>query len=213
MRPRVYFGPATRRLAKAFDQWAEDRRGSAAIEFALISTPFFLLIFGMLEIAVIFIATSSLEFAVTEASRAVRTGQAQAAGLNRATFRALVCSNILSVLECDSNFEVDVQTLNGFNNDPVGGAGNPDGSFRTGCFGFDPGGTDDVVIVRAFYRWELLTPFLTTPLANLGDDGLVIQATTAFRNEPFGSGAPPADMPAPGECNEGTPPPPPPPGP
>ena len=45
---------------------------------------------------------------------------------------------------------------------------------------------NDIVVVRAFYEWELMTPILSAPLANLSGNRRLLQATVVFRNEPFG---------------------------
>ena len=49
----------------------------------MIAVPFFFLLFGLLEVALIFIMSTVLEHAVNEASRDIRTGRFQAgAGVN-----------------------------------------------------------------------------------------------------------------------------------
>ena len=61
-----------------------------------------------------------------------------------------------------------------------------DGNLDTEDFGFDPGGSNDIVVVRAFYEWDLMTPLLSAPLANLSGNRRLLQSTVVFRNEPFG---------------------------
>jgi Flp pilus assembly protein TadG len=62
------------RAARAISR---DRRGSVAIEFSLIAIPFFMLLFGVLEVGIIFFGSSMLEKATADAGRLIRTGQAQ----------------------------------------------------------------------------------------------------------------------------------------
>ncbi|MEO0969943.1 MAG: TadE/TadG family type IV pilus assembly protein [Cyanobacteria bacterium J06639_18] len=45
----------TPRLRRSVEAWAEDKRGATAVEFALVALPFFFLLFGLIEIAVVFI--------------------------------------------------------------------------------------------------------------------------------------------------------------
>ena len=52
-------------------------------------------------------------------------------------------------------------------------------------FGFDPGDAGDIVLVRVFYRWQLLTPGFTAALANMDNNQYLVTAATVFRNEPF----------------------------
>ena len=71
---------ALRRLGRA-------RRGSTTVEFALVVFPFFLLTFGLAEIAMIGFAQTSLNYAVSETSRQIRTGQAQLGGITEAQIK------------------------------------------------------------------------------------------------------------------------------
>lgn len=174
------------RFKAAIEQWAEDKRGVAAVEFALIATPFFFLIFGLLEVCVLFIMSSVLEHGVNEVARGIRTGQLQASGFGEIAFKTSVCAELFDLLECDKKLQLDVKTFDNFTatEDPnvIGADGNLDDS----GFDFDMGDANDIVVVRVFYEWQLITPILSAPLANMSDDRRLLQATVAFRNEPFG---------------------------
>ena len=61
-----------------------------------------------------------------------------------------------------------------------------DGNLDDSDFEFSPGNANEIVVVRVFYEWELLTPVLSAPLANMSNGRRLLQATVAFRNEPFG---------------------------
>ena len=80
--PFIAMRSALRRLGRA-------RRGSTTVEFALVVFPFFLLTFGLAEIAMIGFAQTSLNYAVSETSRQIRTGQAQLGGITEAQIKAL----------------------------------------------------------------------------------------------------------------------------
>ena len=73
-------GILTSRLQRKLAEWANENRGQTAVEFALIAAPFFFIIFGLMEICLIFIMSTVLEHAVSDSSREIRTGQAQEAG-------------------------------------------------------------------------------------------------------------------------------------
>jgi Flp pilus assembly protein TadG len=79
---------------KAFRRFARARRGSAAVEFALVLMPFFLLTFGLAEVSMIGFAQTSLDFAVSETARQIRTGQAQTNGVTEAQIRTQLCSEL-----------------------------------------------------------------------------------------------------------------------
>ncbi len=177
------------RLVKQFRAFASDKRGIATVEFALIAVPFFFLIFGLLEVCVLFIMSAVLEHGAGEAARAIRTGQFQAGGFGDLAFKNAVCSELFGLMNCDSKLFLDVQTFSSF-----GGATNPspiddDGNLATDSFSFNAGGQNEIVVVRVFYEWDLIVPVLSKPLANMANDRRLIQATVAFRNEPFGAAA------------------------
>ena len=174
------------RLRRKFAAWAAERRGAAAVEFALVAAPFLFIIFGLMEVCLLFIMSTTLEYAVAEASREIRTGQAQEAGFSQLDFRNSVCSDMFGLMGCDSNLHIDVQRLSGFSSMNLGNPVDADGNFDGSGFAFQPGGANDIVAVRVYYEWTLVTPILSKPLANLANGKHLIQASAVFRNEPFG---------------------------
>lgn len=174
-------------LYQKIQDFADNKRGVAAVEFALIATPFFFLIFGLLEICILFIMSSVLEHGINEAARDIRTGQAQVGGFDQAAFKTSVCAELFDLLECGAKLKFDVKTFDSFADtdtpDVIGGDGNLDDS----GFGFDMGEASEIVVVRVFYEWDLITPGLSAPLANMSGNRRLLQSTVAFRNEPFGT--------------------------
>jgi len=73
-----------------------DESAATAVEFALLSFPFFLIVAGILQTSVIFLATQVLESAVQDASRHIRTGQIQKSGTSLETFREQICGRLIS---------------------------------------------------------------------------------------------------------------------
>lgn len=184
MRNILKFTIISQRWQKALDEWAEDKRGIAAVEFAMIALPFFILLFGTLEISLIFIVSTTLEHGITEASRQIRTGSAQSANLSEAAYRNALCGEFFGILRCDESLAIDVRPLDGFGA-PAPPARDGDGNVNAGSFIFDPGESGDIVLARAFYELELNTPILSSAFVNLGDNSRLIQVGIAFRNEPF----------------------------
>lgn len=179
-------GIITPRLMRAWHAYTADRRGVAAVEFALVAAPFFLLIFGLLEVCILFLISTIMEHAVSEASRQIRTGQAQTKGFNEQNFRASVCDKFMGILDCDARLHIDVKALSGFSAANIDMPIDEDGKFDADGFTYNPGGPNDIVAVRVFYEWSLMTPFMTAPLANMADSKFLVQANAVFRNEPFG---------------------------
>jgi Flp pilus assembly protein TadG len=176
---------------KKLRRFGKARRGSAAVEFALVAMPFFLLTFGLVEVLMIGFAQTSLDFAVAESGREIRTGRVQQNGVSEAEVRTTLCDQVnrFMVLECEGNLFLDVDSFTSFVN-ANNGTTNPvdqNGNFQTGGFGFQPGGDSSIVVVRAYYRWEVITPMFGPVFANIGGGRRLLVSTVMFRNEPLGS--------------------------
>ncbi len=161
------------------------REGAAAVEFGIVALPFFFVIFAVLELGIIFLIDSMLESAIQQATRLVRTGQAQGSAITQAQFRSALC-DAMNVFEgdCMDRTVVDVRRIPQFRNpNPP----NPivDGVMDPSRTQFDPGGAGDLMLVRVWYEQPVITPMLSRSLTRLNSGSAVISVTTAFRNEPF----------------------------
>ena len=58
-------------------RFTRHQKGAAAVEFALVATPFLALLFAIIESALVFFAGQMLESAASDAGRMIMTGQAQ----------------------------------------------------------------------------------------------------------------------------------------
>lgn len=168
------------------------RRGVAAVEFALVATPFLMLLFGLFEIMMIFFVQTTLESAVAEESRKIKTGQASSgAGITAAAFKAGICTRMGGLVDCTNRLFVMVE------NQPTTGA-LPSPLANPSILGSPPyqqnTAAGSIVVVRGFYMWPLMTPGIssalkntsaTGPNGNLGSTNRLLVATSAFRNEPF----------------------------
>lgn len=183
------FSRALRRM-RAFRRFARARRGAAAVEFALVLMPFFLLTFGLAEIAMIGFAQTSLDFAVSETARQIRTGQAQMNGVTEAQIRSQLCSelNNFIVMGCDGNLYLDVRRFDSFADaDNNGMAPIQNNAFNEAGMGYQPGQPSDIVVVRAYYRWHIITPMFEPVFQNISGGERILVSTMMFRNEPFAS--------------------------
>jgi Flp pilus assembly protein TadG len=145
-----------------------------------------LMTFGVLELALVFMVTITLDTAMQLSSRQIRTGQFQNTGGNAAAFKALVCSNMASWMQaqCSSNLWLDVRTFGDFSDLATAPTLTPS-NLTTTNYCFSPGQPTDIVLVRAYFQWTLMTPLLSNALANVGATQRLITSTTAFRNEPY----------------------------
>jgi Flp pilus assembly protein TadG len=162
------------------------REGATAVEFAVVALPFFFFLFAIFDLALVFFSSTALENGILAAAREVRTGQAQASNMTQEQFRTLVCNEISMVLACDARLGLDVRKYTGFGSAQFQPALDENGNL-SGNMQFDPGGPGDVVIVRAFYVWPMLTPSVGSYFADMPGGKRLLEASFAFRNEPFGS--------------------------
>jgi Flp pilus assembly protein TadG len=171
-----------RRLARAAGRFAANRRGVTALEVALILPLFLFVIFGIVEVAMLYFVAAALEGQVGEASRQVRTGNVQASGDPLGSFRTLLCGPIAIVVDC-ARLIVDVRRYDSFAvveyPEYIDEEGEPDDTQ------FLPGGAQDIVVVRVSYDWSILTPGLRLYLGDGGGPVKRLAATAVFRNEPF----------------------------
>lgn len=173
--------------AKSFlRRFRRSKDGAAALEFAVVGLPFFLFMFAILDISLIFFASTTLENGIVSAARQIRTGKAQATHMTQEQFRTLVCVEISMMLGCDSRLGIDVRKYAGFSNAQFNNVLDQDGNL-TGNFQFNPGDPGDVVVVRAFYTWPVMTPIVGEAFQNMAGGHRLIETSIAFRNEPFGS--------------------------
>jgi hypothetical protein len=63
------------------------------------------------------------------------------------------------------------------------------GTVDTKDLQFAAGGACDIVLVRVFYPWSIMTPFMAPLLQNLPNGQYLMTSAQAFRNEPYTSGA------------------------
>ena len=89
---------------------AGDRRGVAAVEFAILSIPFFLLLFFIFEISMDLFQQEALDAALHMAVRQIQTGNAQNVTNGAAFVSTYMCPYATGVLNCN-NISIKVQKL------------------------------------------------------------------------------------------------------
>lgn len=174
-------GPIQARRRGLLRRFRRDRKGVAAVEFSLLALPFFLMMFATIETSIVFLAELTLDQAVDQVGRTVRTGQAQQANLTKDAFKQKICDRVSFILDC-KKLDVDVANYTNFSDIPP-----PlkNGVLDTSGFGYAPGPKSTVTAVRAFYRWPIVTDMMRKYLADNGDGTHLLYAISAFRTEPF----------------------------
>jgi Flp pilus assembly protein TadG len=161
------------------------REGSTAVEFAMIALPFFLLLFGILEIGLLLLLDAVVETAVSDVGRLVRTGQAQQQTLTADDIKRKLCEN-MSVFsaDCPTRSFIDVQVVDNFST-PVAPDPLASGVFDQSKLVYRPGGPGDRILVRIWYEQPIATPFIAQALSRTTDHKVYLTTSLAFRNEPY----------------------------
>lgn len=166
-------------------RFAKQQDGAAAVEFALVATPFLALLFAIIETALVFFSGQALETAVANASRLIMTGQAQGQSMSQTDFKNAVCAQIYGLFDCQNGVYVDVKTFTSFSNVTMPNPVDAQGNFQNN-FTYNPGGPGDIVVVRLFYQWPIPVSLLgLSSLTTMNGNKRVLVATAAFRNEPY----------------------------
>lgn len=175
------------RARRFIARFRAEKRGSAAVEFAFVALPFLALLFAVLELGMVFLVSTTLQNAADAAGRKIRTGELQASGGTAATFKNSICADMSWLgSDCASNLTVDVRKFSTF---AGSSADSPvtNGAIDPTKTKWEPGGAEEIVLVRAYYSWTLVTPLLNAGLQNLSNGKRLIQTTVTFRNEPWGT--------------------------
>lgn len=180
--------PAYSRLAIFRDRFKRDQSGVTAIEFAMVATPFFMFLFGTIAVGLYFFITFSLENAVEQAARLIRTGQAQTSNppMTTSQFKAKVCEKAPGFVDCTGKLRVNVVTATNFS-----GLTTPPCTDSSGQLVPDPppsnvpGAAGDVVLVTVCYEWDLAGQIPFLKLGKMSNGSALIQAATTFRTEPY----------------------------
>lgn len=185
-------------LNKALRRLRRDRRGSAAVEFALIAPLFFVLLFAIMETALMFFAAQVLETGTQDSARLMYTNQAQNAGMTQPQFEADLCGRVRVLFSCggppgSQGLTVVVKAYApGVTIPPADLAAPIAGGVFTGAPAYVVPNPGDTVLIRTFYQWPLYVTQLGYNIANLFGPGgsnsqRLLAASAAFRVEPNGS--------------------------
>src|SRR5262249_30804180 len=133
-------------FASLLRRFRRNRNGSAIVEFAIVAPIFFVLLFAILETAMVFFAGQVLETITQDSARMILTGQAQQGNFTQANFRAYVCSQIPALFNC-TDIGIDVTSYTSFGAisvpNPIDAGGNYSPPNNWSC-----GGPGSIVLVQ-----------------------------------------------------------------
>lgn len=169
-----------------------DRRGAAAVEFAIIAPMFIALVLSILEAGYFFFVSSAVEQAGARAARLIRTGQAQSATtpINRAAFFDEICEVVRHFGDCSKRLTVDVTRFTDFDDlaadlaAPVCRDADDD---AVNALPYNVGAQREIVRVRVCFLYKPINPALGIDLSKSPDGSRKLITVTIFRNEPFNS--------------------------
>jgi Flp pilus assembly protein TadG len=177
---------STAAIRKALRRFRRNRRGSAAVEFALVAPIFFALLFAIFETALVFFSGQALETAVQDSGRLFLTNQANCDGTLQADFKQKICDRVSALMSC-SGIDIDVRSYPAGTaitiTDPINASG-----VYTPNFVYQPPACNSIsetVVVRGFYQWPLIVTGVGYNIANIGrgttNSKRLLAATSAFR--------------------------------
>jgi Flp pilus assembly protein TadG len=181
---RMKLAASVRRLMRS--RFVRRQDGAAAVEFALVAAPFLALTFAILETAMVFFAGQTLEAATADASRLILTGQAQTQGFSQADFKTQVCNRIYGLFDCANGIYVDVKNYSTSFSSVSTASPVTNGQLNTTNMSYTPGGPGCITVVSLYYKWPIYVSMFNNKLDNLNGGYRLLQATSVFRNEPYG---------------------------
>jgi Flp pilus assembly protein TadG len=183
---------AKRRHRSSLRQLIGSKDGAAAIEFALLAIPYFLIVFAIIETFIAFTGEQLIANAVDTMARKLRTGQITAE-TSKEDFRSAFCDEISILIQCngeeDNKLILDVRSFSSFADIPK--TIPRESGDLTATDIYEPGGADTINMLRAYYRWEIVTdlvrPYISAirPADSSFPKEFLIVATAAYKNENY----------------------------
>ena len=179
-------------LGGCLRRFGRDREGSTAIEFTMLAVPFSALVFAILESCISFAAQEVMANATDDVARQLRTGQLRAADVTETSLKKAICDRmeIIVAKGCPDLF-VDLNTYATFDLASqvkvkfTPGTGGAKHDLDPTGFVVKPGGALTKNMLRVFYKWPVITDFMSLAMSNLADSKTLHFATVTWQNEPF----------------------------
>ena len=162
---------------------SKDKKGSAAIEFAILALPFFVVIFAIAEIAVMYFVDSGLDAALHKAVRSVRVGVAKSGNWDSLKFKDVICKELSYSFDCKAKLKVRATVITNMASinkiSPItGGALAVTEDFNLGVSG-------SYVLIQAYLPWDPTFKLYTISAGKLSDGSYILGSAELIKNEPF----------------------------
>ena len=199
--------PACLKGKRSWWRFVKSQDGAAAIEFAILAVPYFVIIFAIIETFVAYTGEQLVGNAVDTMARKLRTGNITATVghanyKDRTQFRQLFCNEISILIQCSAQevatpdkLWLDVRSFTSFAQIPTTVPRNPAnstyGELDTSSFAYSPSGPKTINMLRAYYKWDVMTDLIRPYISNVRPTDssrpyyFLIVETAAFQNEDY----------------------------
>ena len=161
----------------------KDKKGSAAIEFAILALPFFVVIFAIAEIAIMYFVDSGLDAALHKTVRQVRVGVAKSGAWDATKFKNVLCSELSYSFGCASKVKVRATVITDMSS--ISRISGISGGSLNVTEDFSLGDSGSYVLVQAFLPWDPTFKLYAISSGRLSDGSYVLSAAELIKNEPF----------------------------
>lgn len=182
----------TRQKPGFFGRYRKDSSGATAVEFAMIAPLFFLTLGVILETGLMLFTEYVMQTSVQEASRLVRTGQAQNGQYAAADFKGKICRLAGVIINCNKvtvymASATDFSTLKSTMPSYLGVGKKADGT--PGPASYNCGAPSAAVGMIATYDWDFNIPYFMSFMSNMAGNTTTrrLAGIMMFKNEPFPS--------------------------
>lgn len=176
-----------------FKRFVRDRRGSTALEFALLALPFSMLVFAILESCISFAGQEVMANITDDIARQLRTGQLRPADVAGTKLTNLICDRLEIIVstDCPQQLLVDLRQYTTFADAAQAGFKIQNGDVvlmqgtSSQTFANSPGLAESKNMLRVFYKWPVMTDLMAKSMANLSGGRTLHFASVTWQNEPF----------------------------
>ncbi|MBZ9809300.1 pilus assembly protein [Mesorhizobium sp. BR1-1-9] len=186
----VSTGDRKARRARFFARFAGDRRGSTALEFALLALPFAVLVFAILESCISFAGQEVMANITDDIARKLRTGQLRPADVAGDKLKTMICDRLEIIVsqDCPNQLDVDLREYPTFADAATASFKIDNGNIilmqgtNSQPFATTPGLAESKNMLRVFYKWPVMTDLLAQ---SMGGNKTLHFASVTWQNEPF----------------------------
>ncbi|MDC9700841.1 MAG: pilus assembly protein [Alphaproteobacteria bacterium] len=169
-------------LIRKLLRFQRNKKGIAAVEFAIIAPVFFFTLISIIETGLIQLSSRSMDIGVEKIGRLIRTGQINS--ISKAKFREELCKHVRTFISCDK-LVFQVLSFDSFkkaNEQKIPRLTGSGFASPQSASAYQTSGPKDIVLFRLMYKWESFTPQLKSGRFSRR---YVLLSSNLFQNEPF----------------------------